>query len=692
MIELKNVSKFYSNNGITNIGLHNINLTLHRNEIVAITGESGSGKSTLLNVISKIDGFDEGEIYYCGNETSYFSISDMDDFRKNKVGFIFQNYNIIDSYTVLDNVMIPLLLKGLSKQDARVEAMLLIKKVGLDGREKHQGSKLSGGEKQRCVIARALAGDCDILACDEPTGNLGSETAIQIIQLLQEVAKDKLVLIVTHNYSEVEHMCTRLLKMADGKIVEDIVFKEPTPDPDIPLDLDYKPLSKKVIWTLGLNNITRTPKKSVFASIMFFVIAFCYLFLTAAISGALRNDMAYSKFNNNFENRLFVYCQNGASFDESLLNDFEYAINDFSSEKYTDVMIGNYRTSVIYADNLPSYDLVLGRKPENDNEFLFLLPNMSENEKKRFEPILNYNLSVFQGYNNSEEVILQTTYKVVGIGSYDSRNGYSPIVTGCNNLQNFLDQTSPAYSINIDGRSQNLNIHVVEGSSAPTLYVPRDLFLNNEIKVLCEMYEYDNILIKPYDGEKVYLEISIYGKSDLKPYFASVYADKLFINSTQNNLKEVGFKVVYPAESSILDVGTKLLLEFLSFIMAAEFGVYLIGVFFIVYVILGRIYRSRIKDYGILRTLGITNKDMAKIVNVEMCVIGFGITIFNYLLFNGLIYSVSALTFLRNIGITTVITYFFVMALFVLSMAKRFNKRVFKFTVRQTLGGDEEDD
>ena len=247
MIELKNVSKFYSNNGITNIGLHNINLTLHRNEIVAITGESGSGKSTLLNVISKIDGFDEGEIYYCGNETSYFSISDMDDFRKNKVGFIFQNYNIIDSYTVLDNVMIPLLLKGLSKQDARAEAMLLIKKVGLDGREKHQGSKLSGGEKQRCVIARALAGDCDILACDEPTGNLGSETAIQIIELLKEVAKDKLVLIVTHNYAEVEHMCTRLLKMADGKIVEDIVFKEPTPDPDVPLDLDYKPLSKKVI-------------------------------------------------------------------------------------------------------------------------------------------------------------------------------------------------------------------------------------------------------------------------------------------------------------------------------------------------------------------------------------------------------------------------------------------------------------
>ena len=269
MIELKDVSKFYSNNGVTNIGLQNINLKLNRNEIVAITGESGSGKSTLLNVISKIDFFDEGEIFYYGNETSYFSISDMDDFRKNKVGFIFQNYNILDSYTVLDNVMIPFLLKGLSKTDAKVEAMLLIKKVGLDGRENHRGSKLSGGEKQRCVIARALAGDCDILACDEPTGNLDSQTALEIIKLIKEVAKDKLVLIVTHNYPEVEGIATRLLKMADGRIVEDIVYNEALIEPSKELDLDYSPLNKKVIWTLGINNIIRTPKKTVISCLMY---------------------------------------------------------------------------------------------------------------------------------------------------------------------------------------------------------------------------------------------------------------------------------------------------------------------------------------------------------------------------------------------------------------------------------------
>ena len=140
--------------------------------------------------------------------------------------------------------------------------MLLIKKVGLQGREKHRGSKLSGGEKQRCVIARALAGDCDILACDEPTGNLDSETALEIIKLIKEVAKDKLVLIVTHNYAEIEGIATRLLKMADGRIVEDITYTKACDEPNRDLVLDYQPLNKKVVWTLGLKNIIRTPKKT----------------------------------------------------------------------------------------------------------------------------------------------------------------------------------------------------------------------------------------------------------------------------------------------------------------------------------------------------------------------------------------------------------------------------------------------
>ena len=174
MIELKNVSKFYSDNGTVTVGLKDINLKLNKGEFVAITGDSGSGKSTLLNVISSIDTYDEGEILVYGNETFYFNQNDSDTFRKNNVSFIFQKYNIIDSYTVLENVMLPLLIKGKSRSEARVEALGIIDRVGLGKRIHNRGSKLSGGEKQRCVIARALASDAPILACDEPTGNLDS--------------------------------------------------------------------------------------------------------------------------------------------------------------------------------------------------------------------------------------------------------------------------------------------------------------------------------------------------------------------------------------------------------------------------------------------------------------------------------------------------------------------------------------
>lgn len=166
MIKLENVTKFYNSNGIITHALKNINLELYKNEFVAICGPSGSGKSTLLNVICKQDTFDEGEIYYKGNETAYFNVDDMDDFRKNKVGFIFQNYNIIESYTVLQNVMLPYELKGIDFKEAKRKALAIISKVGLKDKINNRGAQLSGGQKQRCVIARALAFEPEILACD----------------------------------------------------------------------------------------------------------------------------------------------------------------------------------------------------------------------------------------------------------------------------------------------------------------------------------------------------------------------------------------------------------------------------------------------------------------------------------------------------------------------------------------------
>ena len=321
MIELKNVSKFYNDNKIVTVGLRNVSLTLNKGEFVAITGDSGSGKSTLLNVISSIDGYDDGEILFYGNETFYFNQNDSDAFRKNNVSFIFQKYNIVDSYTVLQNVMLPLIIKGRSEDDAKAEAIEIIRRVGLEGRVSNKGTELSGGEKQRCVIARALATDAPILACDEPTGNLDSKTSAEIIKLIKEVSEDKLVLIVTHDYDSIKDVCTRKIKMSDGEIVEDISFKEGIEEEARPLDLTISKPLKKTLFKLASLNIFSTPKKTVFSTLVFTFVS-CLFLLLSLIMVKASYEMNYN-YNDNYgiisEDRLIIYSADHDSLDMTAL-------------------------------------------------------------------------------------------------------------------------------------------------------------------------------------------------------------------------------------------------------------------------------------------------------------------------------------------------------------------------------------
>ncbi len=221
MIKLKNISKYYSKNQVVSMGLRKVNLEFGLNEFVAIVGESGSGKTTLLNVISGIDSYEDGEMYINEEETSYFSNEDWENYRKKYIAFIFQNYNLIEAYTVLQNVEAALILSGYPKEKRRDRALEIIDRVGLSQHIKHKATKLSGGQKQRVVIARAIAKDAPVIVADEPTGNLDSESAKNIIELLAEIAKDKLVIIVSHDFNQVKEHATRRIRIYDGEIVED---------------------------------------------------------------------------------------------------------------------------------------------------------------------------------------------------------------------------------------------------------------------------------------------------------------------------------------------------------------------------------------------------------------------------------------------------------------------------------------
>ena len=220
-IELREVSKYYSEQDTVSMGISRVNLELDMGEFVVITGESGSGKSTLLNVISGLDTYEEGEMFVCGEDTAAYGTKDYEAYRKKYIGNIFQEFNLINSYTVYQNIELVMLISGKEKGECKSRVDELIELVGLSQYSNTKASKLSGGQKQRVAIARALAKNAPIIVADEPTGNLDSESAEAVMQTLARVSKDKLVIIVTHNYEQVERYASRKLTMYDGKIIED---------------------------------------------------------------------------------------------------------------------------------------------------------------------------------------------------------------------------------------------------------------------------------------------------------------------------------------------------------------------------------------------------------------------------------------------------------------------------------------
>ena len=220
LLSLKDIGKIYVSEGNVSVGIRGVNLTFERGEFVAVTGKSGSGKSTLLNVISGMDTYEEGEMYVDGEPTSHFLQPEWEKYREDYISFIFQDYNIIESFTVLQNVELALMNID-DRKERRKRALELIDRVGLSSHIKHKGSKLSGGQKQRTVIARALAKDSPIILADEPTGNLDSVSSKEIIELLKEVSKDKLLIVVTHNFEQVEDHATRHIRIFDGEVESD---------------------------------------------------------------------------------------------------------------------------------------------------------------------------------------------------------------------------------------------------------------------------------------------------------------------------------------------------------------------------------------------------------------------------------------------------------------------------------------
>lgn len=221
MLELKGICKRYVTQSFTQVALDSVSLSFRDNEFVAILGPSGSGKTTMLNVIGGLDHFDSGDLLIDGISTKDFRDHDWDAYRNNRIGFVFQSYNLIPHQTILENVELALTLTGVGHAERRQRAREALESVGLGEHVNKRPSQLSGGQMQRVAIARALINDPEIVLADEPTGALDSTTSVQVMDLLKEVARDRLVIMVTHNPELAYQYATRIVNLADGKITDD---------------------------------------------------------------------------------------------------------------------------------------------------------------------------------------------------------------------------------------------------------------------------------------------------------------------------------------------------------------------------------------------------------------------------------------------------------------------------------------
>ena len=221
MLQIKEIHKEYKTGNLVQKALDGVSLNLRENEFVAILGPSGSGKTTLLNIIGGLDRYDSGDLIINGISTKKYKDRDWDSYRNHTIGFVFQSYNLIPHQTVLSNVELALTISGISRTERRERAKKALEQVGLGNQLHKKPNQMSGGQMQRVAIARALVNDPEILLADEPTGALDSDTSVQVMDLLKEVAKERLVVMVTHNPELAQQYATRIVKLRDGKIRSD---------------------------------------------------------------------------------------------------------------------------------------------------------------------------------------------------------------------------------------------------------------------------------------------------------------------------------------------------------------------------------------------------------------------------------------------------------------------------------------
>ena len=677
MLLLKDIVKDYRVGERMFRALKGINLEFHQGEFVAILGPSGCGKTTTLNIIGGLDRYTSGDLVINGTSTKNFKEQDWDAYRNNSIGFVFQSYNLISHLSVLDNVELGMKLSGIGAAERREKAMAVLKRVGLESQVHKRPTKLSGGEKQRVAIARALLNDPDIILADEPTGALDSTTAHEILNLIQEISKEKLVIMVTHARTYAEEYASRIVELKDGEVIADSGSTVP-PCPDEGYEPKKTSMSFFTALKLSFNNL-RTKKFRTVVTALASSIGIIGVGLVLSISNGFSNQLSEieqeqlvglpiligrEQMSIGFdqagatayipedpeENEIVVWDPDSTLHTNVFTAEFLNHLEALDEDVYTNIHyeFGYVPTILTERDGTPEimdlsqlgfsnfvvpeddlaryYDLKAGTFPTNPTEVVLLMDEYSVLERDIIEAL---------GYDPDETLYYED---VLGKELYVALNDDLYVEqAGGVFLPNFTDLQSV-----VDGGVTITIVGLVEATEDALEYgnegikylydLKTDLLAQNSGSDICVAQQNSNQsvfdLTALTDEEKEQV-LSFIGCNDSDPFLIQIYTDSV---EHKEAIKE--HIALFNADRDIDDkifetdlaeaIGETLgtLITSISVVLSAFASISLVVSSVMIGVIIYISVLERTKEIGIIRSLGGRKKDISRVFNAESVIIG----------------------------------------------------------------------
>lgn len=686
MLKLENITKIYEGKNFKQIALNDVTLAFRNNEFVSILGPSGSGKTTLLNIIGGLDKYTYGNLIIDGVSTRKYKERDWNNYRSKKVGFIFQSYNLINHQTVLSNVLLSLNIAGKPKKESIKLAKKVLKDVGLENYIKKKPKELSGGQMQRVAIARALVTNPDIILCDEPTGALDSQTSIQIMELIKEISKEKLVIMVTHNVTLANKYSDRVIALNDGVITYDTSPYEVENYSLKTIKNKRKTMNKFTSLSLSFNNLLTKKSRTLLTS-------FAGSIGIIGIALVLSLSKGTQKYINKIEKNTFSkypisimesYIDYQNMFDkekESCKNGSICSINDLtnnvvndnkinSMSKFSNILkqnyenINNYTLDInynynidlnIYKDNkmiensslyfkeffnnnsplLKEYTLIYGKLPEKYNEIVIVTDENGKLPLSLMKTLfLNEDIDLSKTINISYEKIIDSKFKLVSETSYYiyENDTWQYIKNNRDKINDILDKS---INLKITGILK-LNKDAVISESGFIGYSKKLInYLNDEVnssnikKSILKNKDINPLTNNLYDENMTYEmlldSISINDKNPIKiDIYPKDYKSKEKIEGIikKYNEENSNDKVYYTDYLKVFLNSITSLIKMITYVLTAFIGVSLIVSSIMISIITYISVLERTKEIGILRSLGASKKDIKNIFKAETIIIG----------------------------------------------------------------------